>query len=216
MDPRSQRLGGLLTTTDGLEQKADINPGRQTPGQRFGTEAVVVEGAEVVVAFGLAVVGRAVVDVTTDGLELPADGRDPEAGAVTLFVFCSLAPPPPSRRLMQHLPPLAQTALASIKSQRYEKNPVTQVPLHLLSSSAAGTAVVVVLGLGRVVVVVVRTVVVVRDVVVEASVVDAPVELASFKMTNSGGGSDSPKRDLVTQHFMAVLQSPSTLRTASQ
>lgn len=128
MDPRSQRLGGLLTTTDGLEQKADINPGRQTPGQRFGTETVVVEGAEVVVAFGLAVVGRAVVDVTTDGLELPADGRDPEVGAVTLFVFCSLAPPPPSRRLMQHLPPLAQTALASIKSQRYEKNPVTQVP----------------------------------------------------------------------------------------
>ncbi len=60
------------------------------------------------------------------------------------------------------------------------------------------------------------TVVVVVEVVVDASEVDGATELASFKITNSGGGSDSPKSDLVTQHFMAVLQSPSTLRTASQ
>lgn len=128
MDPRSQRLGGLLTMTDGFEQKADIKPGKQTPGQRFGRGAVVVVGAAVVVIFGLAVVGLAVVVVAKDGLELLGEGRDPEAGAVTLFVFCSLIPPLPSRRLMQHFPPLAQTALASIKSQRYEKNPVTHVP----------------------------------------------------------------------------------------
>ena len=131
MEPRSQRLGGLLTTTDGFEQKADINPGKQTPGQRLGCAVVVVEGLAVVVvvvALGLAVVGRAVVDVTADGLELLGGGRAPEVGAVTLFVFCSLIPPLPSRRLMQHLPPLAQTALESMKSQRYEKNPVTQVP----------------------------------------------------------------------------------------
>ena len=82
------------------------------------------------------------------------------------------------------------------------------------------------------------TVVVVGEVVVDASVVETTVEPASFKMTwtnkiyffnflnltwngkyeftSSGGGSESPKRDFVTQHFMAVLQSPSTLRTASQ
>lgn len=135
MEPRSQRLGGLLTTTDGLEQNADISPGKQTPGQRLGCAVVVVEGlavVEVVVAFGLAVVGRAVVDVTTDGFELLlGEGRAPETGAVTLFVFCSLSPPLPSRRLMQHLPPLAQTAFESIKSQRYEKNPVTQVPYKI-------------------------------------------------------------------------------------
>jgi hypothetical protein len=47
MEPRSQRLGGLLT--DGLEQKADINPGKQTPGQRLGCAVVVVEGVAVVV-----------------------------------------------------------------------------------------------------------------------------------------------------------------------
>jgi hypothetical protein len=131
MEPRSQRLGGLLTTTDGLEQKADINPGKQTPGQRLGCAVVVVEGLAVVVvvvALGLAVVGRAVVDVTADGFELLGAGRAPEVGAVTLLVFCSLIPPLPSRRLMQHLPPLAQTAFESMKSQRYEKNPVTQVP----------------------------------------------------------------------------------------
>lgn len=80
------------------------------------------------------------------------------------------------------------------------------------------------LGLGRVVVgatVVERGVVVVVDVVATAAVgddtvVDGTVELPSFKITSSGGGSDSPKRDLVTQHFIAVLQRPSTLRTASQ
>ena len=59
-------------------------------------------------------------------------------------------------------------------------------------------------------------VVVVVEVVVDASVDEGTVELASFKITNSGGGSDSPNSDLVTQHFMAVLQSPTTLRTASQ
>lgn len=67
-DPLSQRLGGLLTTTDGLEQKADIKPGRQTPGQRFNGAAVVVEAglALVVVEVGLIVVddtaGRGLVD----------------------------------------------------------------------------------------------------------------------------------------------------------
>lgn len=81
-DPLSQRLGGLLMTTDGLEQKADINPGRQTPGQRFNGAAVVVEA-------GLALVvvdaGLAVVDGTAGrGLD---DGR--ETGAVEFF--CSAA-----------------------------------------------------------------------------------------------------------------------------
>jgi hypothetical protein len=131
MEPRSQRLGGLLTTTDGLEQKADIKPGKQTPGQRLGWAVVVVEGLFVVEAtFGLVVVGRTVVVVPTEGFELLGEGRAPEVGAVTLFVFCSLIPPLPSRRLMQHLPPLAQTAFESIKSHRYEKNPVTQVPYN--------------------------------------------------------------------------------------
>ena len=145
MEPRSQRFGGLLTTTDGLEQNADINPGKQTPGQRLGCAVVVVEGlavVEVVVAFGLAVVGRAVVDVTTDGFELLlGEGRAPETRAVTLFVFCSLIPPLPSRRLMQHLPPLAQTAFESIKSQRYEKNPVTQVPYKIKNMALQNLAI---------------------------------------------------------------------------
>ena len=59
-------------------------------------------------------------------------------------------------------------------------------------------------------------VVVVEETVVGLAVLGGSVEPPSFKMTNSGGGSESPKRDLVTQHFMAVLQRPSTLRTASQ
>lgn len=64
--------------------------------------------------------------------------------------------------------------------------------------------------------VVVVDAVVVGDVVGAAVVLGGMVEPPSLRMTNSGGGSDSPKRDLVTQHFMAVLQRPSTLRTASQ
>ncbi len=35
-------------------------------------------------------------------------------------------------------------------------------------------------------------------------------------LTNSGGWSESPKSDLVTQHFIDVLHRPSTLSTASQ
>ena len=63
-EPRSQRLGGLLMTMEGLEQKADIKPGRQTPGQRFNGAPVVVVAAAVVLALTLVVVldGRTVVD----------------------------------------------------------------------------------------------------------------------------------------------------------
>lgn len=112
-DPRSHRLGGLLMTMEGFEQKADIKPGRHTPGQRFNGAVVVVVAAAVL---GLAVVvvdGLAVVEDAA-GRAL-GDGR--LAGVVALFL-CSLTPPLPSRRLMQHLPPLAHTALASIKSHR--------------------------------------------------------------------------------------------------
>lgn len=58
-DPRSQRFGGLVMMTDGLEQKAPINPGKQTPGQRFKGPSVVV--GIVVVAFGVVVIGLGVV-----------------------------------------------------------------------------------------------------------------------------------------------------------
>lgn len=60
-DPRSQRFGGQLMTTEGLEQKAAINPGRHTPGHRFKGPSVVVVVATVVVAFGVVVTGRGVV-----------------------------------------------------------------------------------------------------------------------------------------------------------
>lgn len=110
-EPRSQRLGGLLMTMEGFEQKADIKPGRQTPGQRFNGAAVVVV---VVLALVVVVDGRAVVD-DPGTLELGDDGRE-LAGAVAFF--CSVDPPVPSRRLMQHLPPLAQTALESMKSHK--------------------------------------------------------------------------------------------------
>lgn len=116
-EPFSQRLGGLLITTDGLEQKADIRPGRQTPGQRFNGAVVVV----VVEAVGFLVVvvnGLTVVDDTA-GRAL-GDGR----GAVAVEFFCSAFPAfpalllLPSRRLMQHLPPLEQTAFGSMKSHK--------------------------------------------------------------------------------------------------
>lgn len=92
------------------------------------------------------------------------------------------------------------------------------MPLHRLS--LFGDAVVD-LGFGRVVVTVVdgRVVVVVLVVVVDEvlpSVDDAGTALASFKITSSGGGSASPKRDFVTQQRMPTLQRPSTLSTASQ
>ena len=66
-DPRSQRFGGQLMTTEGLEQKAAINPGRHTPGQRFkgpSVVVVVVVASVVVVVFGVVDIGRA---VTVDG-----------------------------------------------------------------------------------------------------------------------------------------------------
>lgn len=101
-DPRSQRLGGSLITTDGLEQKADIRPGRQTPGHRFIGSCVVVD----TLPDDLTVVeddGRTVVE-DVGGL---VDGR--VTGAVAFF--CSACP---SRRLMQHLPPLEHTAFGSM------------------------------------------------------------------------------------------------------
>ena len=54
-------------TTEGLEQKAAINPGRHTPGQRFKGPSVVVVvvvvvvvASVVVVVFGVVDIGRAV------------------------------------------------------------------------------------------------------------------------------------------------------------
>lgn len=47
--PFSHKFGGSLITMEGLEQNADIRPGKQTPGHRLG-DAVVVVGAFVVVA----------------------------------------------------------------------------------------------------------------------------------------------------------------------
>ena len=55
-EPRSHKFGGLLMTIEGLVQKADINPGKQTPGQR-------VSGALVMTGRAVVVVGRAVVVV---------------------------------------------------------------------------------------------------------------------------------------------------------
>ena len=48
--PFSHKLGGSLMTTEGLEQNADMRPGKQTPGHRLGAAVVVVPGAFVVVA----------------------------------------------------------------------------------------------------------------------------------------------------------------------
>ena len=71
--PRSHRFGGLLITTDGLVQKADIRPGKQTPGQRFGVALVVVVGAwvVVVVVVALVVAGRGTAGRGVDRVELP-------------------------------------------------------------------------------------------------------------------------------------------------
>ena len=68
-EPRSQRFGGLLMTMEGLEQKADIKPGRQTPGQRFIGASVVVVAAT---AVGLTL---ALVVVLTLDLVVVLDGR---------------------------------------------------------------------------------------------------------------------------------------------
>ena len=47
--PFSHKLGGSLITTDGLEQNADISPGKQTPGHlSFCLGALVVVGLVVV------------------------------------------------------------------------------------------------------------------------------------------------------------------------
>ena len=68
--PRSHRSRGLLMTTDGLVQKADIRPGRQTPGQRVrrGFVVVGVVGAGVVVVVVLVALGR------------PAEKEEDDAG----------------------------------------------------------------------------------------------------------------------------------------
>ena len=48
--PFSHKLGGSLMTMEGLEQNADMRPGKQTPGHLLGVAVVVVVGAFVVVA----------------------------------------------------------------------------------------------------------------------------------------------------------------------
>lgn len=91
-------------TTEGLEQKAAINPGRHTPGQRFkgpSVVVVVVVASVVVVVFGVVDIGRA---VTVDG-RLVEPAAPFSVGLLTL-------------RLMQHFPPLEQTAWVSMKSHR--------------------------------------------------------------------------------------------------
>jgi len=88
--------------TAGFEQKAPINPGRHTPGQRLSGPSVVVGGVALRVGVGVGVGGRHVV---------PAPDGDISSISVFGLGFNSL-------RLMQHLPPLVHTASASMKSHR--------------------------------------------------------------------------------------------------
>ena len=71
-DPRWQRFGGQLMTTEGLEQKAAINPGRHTPGHRFKGPSVVVV---VLIVVGAAVVVVAASVVIPIGRDVIVDGR---------------------------------------------------------------------------------------------------------------------------------------------
>lgn len=110
IEPGSHKFGGSLMTMEGFEQKADMSPGKQTPGHRFrGAGVVVVDGLAVVEVATLAVVvdGRGVVL----GLGL-LDGRvDVE---VPFLVSPEEAALPFSRRLIQHLPPFEHTAFVSM------------------------------------------------------------------------------------------------------
>ena len=116
--PRSHKLAGSLITTEGLEQKADMSPGKQTPGHLCLGAAVV----EVGVALVVVEVVRTVEEVASTAFWVVVVGRGLEEGRSDVVVvpfFCSAGPDGgPSRRLIQHFPPLAQTALESIKSHR--------------------------------------------------------------------------------------------------
>lgn len=104
--PRSHKLAGSLTTTEGWEQNADIKPGRQTPGQRLSTGATdVVElaGASVVVVVVEALESSlldGVVEVVVEATAVVLGGG---FGEVVEFLAEGIS----SRRVMQHLPPLA-------------------------------------------------------------------------------------------------------------
>lgn len=110
-EPRSHKLGGSFMITEGFEQKADMSPGKQTPGHRLS-------GAGVVVVLGLAVVVEAGLVVVLDGRRVVELGRGLLAGRaeveVPFLVSPEEAPPPFSRRLIQHLPPFEQLAFVSM------------------------------------------------------------------------------------------------------